>query len=487
MSGTPWRTRFAPSPTGAMHLGNARTAILNWLIAQQSQGTFCVRLEDTDQERSSFASEASILSALNWMGLAPQEPVRRQSTRLERYKDTAFKLWENGLAYPCFCTEAELQKDREMAAAKGMPPRYSRRCADLSAEEAREKINAGLPFTLRFKVPDTSETIHFKDLLKGDMDIPIQAFGDFVILRSTGWPSYNLAVVVDDLAMHINLVVRGEDHLTNTARQILLYRALNATPPHFAHHGLLVDREHKKLSKRAGAKSLPQLMAEGIHPLAMVHYLAGLSGAIKGKGIVRSMDDLVSRFNPMRLGRGNAVFLDEDLENLNAAYWHKLPAQDLLPHIQGLESLGRPWQEIPDQHKEDMITVVQQNAAGAHAFVSLLAPLLTDKVTYSLEAVKALALPETQKVIAIFCQILSAITGDREQPLPSQEVNNLLTQVGSSAGVKGKGLYFPLRMALMGSSEGPEIKGLFKVLSLSNIQTRLTRALEFAPKTPDGP
>lgn len=481
MSGIPWRTRFAPSPTGAMHLGNARTAILNWLIARQSQGTFCVRLEDTDQERSSFASEASILSALDWMGLTPQEPVRRQSTRLERYKDTALKLWEKGLAYPCFCTEADLQQDRETAAAKGMPPRYSRRCAALQPEEVREKINAGIPFTLRFKVADAPEGIHFRDLLKGDMDIPTQAFGDFVILRSNGWPSYNLAVVVDDLDMHINLVVRGEDHLTNTARQILLYRALDATPPYFAHHGLLVDQEHKKLSKRAGAKSLPQLMAAGIHPLALVHYLAGLSGAIKGKGIVSSMDDLVQRFNPMRLGRGNAVFLDEDLENINHTYWHKLPAHDLLPHIQGLESLGRPWQDMSDKHKENLIAVVQQNATGAHSFTSLLAPLLTDEVTYSLEAVRVLTRPKNQKVIQVLCQILAANTADRNQPLPLQEIDALLTQAGTTAGVKGKDLYFPLRMALMGSSEGPEIKGLFHVLPLSNVLSRLEKAREFVP------
>ena len=478
MSGTPWKTRFAPSPTGAMHLGNARTAILNWLIARQSGGTFCLRLEDTDQERSSFASEASILSALDWMGVIPEGPIFRQSTRLDIYAETAMQLWKKGHAYPCFCTEAELERDREMAAAKGLPPRYTRRCAHLTPEEAQEKIDAGAPFTLRFKVSDNPQGIHFRDLLKGDMDIPTQAFGDFVILRSNGWPSYNLAVVVDDLAMDINLVVRGEDHLTNTARQILLYRALEKTPPHFAHHGLLVDRDHKKLSKRTGARSLPQLMAEGMHPLALVHYLAGLSGAIKGKGIVPSMDDLVKRFNPMRLGRGNAMFLQEDLNALDQNYWHKLPPADLLSHIQGLESLGRPWQDMSELQKTALIGTVQQNAANGHGFAPLLAPFLTQETTYSMEAIRTLRLPESGQVIRTLIQTLEADIQDTAKPLSRDDVNTVLTETGTQAGVKGKGLYLPLRMALMGTSQGPDLKGLIQALPLGSILHRLNTALE---------
>ncbi len=484
MTPIPWHTRFAPSPTGAMHLGNARTAILNWLIARKHQGHFSVRLEDTDRERSSFSSEASILSSLAWMGTEPDHSIVRQSTRLYRYQEAARSLMDRGLAYPCFCTEAELQKDRETAAAKGLPPRYTGTCSALAPEEAWIKMEQGHPYTIRFRVDQDSQSVGFHDLIKGEMAIPTQAFGDFVILRSNGWPSYNLAVVVDDLDMEITLVLRGEDHLTNTARQILLYKAMAKTTPHFAHHGLLVNKDQRKLSKRTGARSIPDLMRAGVHPLALVHYLAGLSGAIKGKKIVTCPEELVDRFNPMRLGRGNGVFLAEELDQLSRAYWHKLDAEKLFPHIQGLESLGAPWQELPAERKTALVTTVQPNAACGHGFTPLLAPLVHDNVCYSPGAIDLLRQGQSKRIIKTFLDLfLGSIRREdypSNTPLPLDGIGGILKETSKRAQVTGKDLYLPLRMGLMGTSQGPEIKQLFAVLTGDQIISRMRDAIALA-------
>jgi glutamyl-tRNA synthetase/nondiscriminating glutamyl-tRNA synthetase len=487
MTPTPWRTRFAPSPTGTMHLGNARTAILNWLMARKHQGSFSVRLEDTDRERSTFASEASILSSLAWMHLEPDHPVIRQSTRLERYRNMARTLMDKGLAYPCFCTEAELHKDREMAAAKGLPPRYTGKCAGLSPQEISKKMDQGLAYTIRFRVDQSMPDIQFNDLIKGSMHIPVQAFGDFVILRSNGWPSYNFAVVVDDQDMDITLVLRGEDHLTNTARQILLYKALDMVPPQFAHHGLLVDKNQRKLSKRTGAKSIPQLMDAGIHPLALVHYLAGLSGAVKGKKIVGSLDELVDRFNPMRLGRGNAVFLMQELEQLSKTYWHKLDPENILPHLQGLACLEPSWTRLSARRQNALIATVQPNAGCSHDFVPMLMPLLRLQAWYTPQAIQLLQRQPNGHIIQTFLDLVLEYTAlshhPADSPLPLDEVARILKETSTRAKVTGKALYLPLRMGLMGTSQGPEIKQLFTVLSSEQVIRRMQDACTLAGTT----
>jgi glutamyl-tRNA synthetase/nondiscriminating glutamyl-tRNA synthetase len=467
-----------------MHLGNARTAILNWLIAKKQHGHFSVRLEDTDRERSSFSSEASILASLDWMHLEPGHPVIRQSSRLTRYQETAHFLMDQGLAYPCFCTEAELQSDRETAAAKGLPPRYNGTCSSLSPEEIQTKIDQGHPYTIRFRVDQNIGDVRFTDLIKGEIHIPVQAFGDFVILRSNGWPSYNLAVVVDDLDMAITLVLRGEDHLTNTARQILLYRALGKEPPRFAHHGLLVDKDQRKLSKRSGAKSLPELMAAGIHPLALVHYLAGLSGAVKGKQIVKSLDELVDRFNPMRLGRGNAVFVIQELEQLSRTYWHKLDPGELFAHIQGLESLGESWHNLSLARQTALVGTVQANTHCGHDFAPLLAALVHKGVCYTSEAVQLIRHKQNAAIIRTFLDLVLAFIAlqdhPADMPLPIEEVGRILKETSEHAQVTGKSLYLPLRMGLMGTSQGPEIKQLFTVLTSGQITNRLQEASALA-------
>lgn len=476
-TGGPWRTRFAPSPTGHMHLGNARTAILNRLLAEQSGGTFLVRLEDTDRERSTFKAEASILDTLVWLGMEPDEPVMRQSSRLDLYQKTCEKLLEAGRAYPCFCTEQELETERETARAENRAPRYLGKCHTISREDARRRMQDKEPYTIRFHVA-SDEPVTFTDLLKGEISIPTDAFGDFVILRSTGWPSYNLAVVVDDADMDINLVLRGEDHLSNTARQILLYRALDLTEPHFAHHGLLLSEDRKKLSKRHGAKSVRQLRDEHIHPMGLVHYLASLAGGVKTKKIAENAEELAEQFNPFSLGRGGVVFSEPELQNLSQAYWHGLAPEAILAEATPFLSRIKGWKELDEKHKSTLIAAVQENMSSAADLPDLLRFFLRPEVTYSLEALNGLRSPEAAPIITALDEILQSIDTDPELPIPSDIRAGLFKELSTRSEAKGKQLYHPLRHILTGTDQGPELKVLVALLPLQWMRKRAEDALD---------
>ncbi len=471
-TGGPWITRFAPSPTGALHLGNVRTAILNHLLAKQSGGKFLLRLEDTDQERSTFAAEAAILWSMSWLGLVPDEPVRHQSLRLDLYRKAVDRLVDDNQAYPCFCTDNELEQDRKEAAAKNLPPRYSGRCARMAADERAERLSRGDAHAIRFRLPEKTD-ISFTDLIKGQVSIPAGAFGDFVLLRSNGWPSYNLAVVVDDANMGVNLVLRGEDHLTNTARQILLYDALRLTAPAFAHHGLLMDTDGKKLSKRSGALSIPECMKMGLEPLAIVQYLASLSGALPTKNIFASLDDMARAFNPFALGRGNAVMSLDELKALSARVFR---AADLADQVQELdESLptSNAWHEIDPQIRRDLLASLRENAANMQEMRALL-PLFTEKETrFSPKALTELA--ASLPVLVALDHAMSAHNPDAG--LQKDDASAVLRQISQTAGVKGRQLYHPIRLALTGSDNGPELATLLSLLPAALIRERTQSVL----------
>ncbi len=470
-TGGPWITRFAPSPTGVLHLGNVRAAILNFLLARQSGGKFLLRLEDTDRERSTFASEAAILWSLSWLGLTPDEPVRHQSLRLERYAQAVRDLVDRDLAYPCFCTEAELERDRELAAQNGLPPRYSGRCAHLDPAERAARLDRGEAHVIRLRCP-ADRTIRFTDLIKGDMSVPTSAFGDFVLLRSTGWPSYNLAVVVDDADMGVNLVLRGEDHLTNTARQILLYEALGHALPAFAHHGLLVDPDGKKLSKRTGALSIPECMDMGLSPLAVVQYLAGLSGALQTKTILPSLDEMARAFNPFALGRGNAVLSIEELKHFSARVFRATEPASLVRALDESLPSTDPWRDLDEPTKCDLTVSLRENAASLEELRALLPHFTTDDVRFSPEALRELA--ASLPVLSALEQTLA--DHDPSARLDKTAVNAVLRQTGETAQVKGKQLYHPIRLALTGAESGPELTALLTLLPAGRIRQRVRTA-----------
>lgn len=471
-TGGPWVTRFAPSPTGVLHLGNVRTAILNQLLARQSGGKFLLRLEDTDQERSTFAAEAAILWSLSWLGLAPDEPVRHQSLRLALYRQAVDSLQAQNLAYPCFCSEAELERDRQQAAASNLPPRYSGRCAELSPQERAERLERCETHAIRFRLPEKPE-VGFTDLIKGQVTVPAGAFGDFVLLRSNGWPSYNLAVVVDDADMGINLVLRGEDHLTNTARQILLYEAMKLTAPSFAHHGLLVDADGKKLSKRTGALSIPECMEMDLEPMAVVHYLASLSGALPTKNLFASLEEMALAFNPFALGRGNAVMSLEELKSLSARVFR---AGELATQVEALNvSLPDtdPWHKVDPEIRPQLLASLRENASNLHELRTLL-PLFTEEETsFTPKALTELA--ASLSVLRALDQAMSS--HDSASRLHKEAINVVLRQAGEQASAKGRQLYHPVRLALTGSDCGPELTTLLTLLPAGLIRKRIQTVL----------
>jgi glutamyl-tRNA synthetase/nondiscriminating glutamyl-tRNA synthetase len=472
-TGGPWVTRFAPSPTGVLHLGNARTAILNFLLARQSGGSFLLRLEDTDQERSSFAAEAAILWSLSWLGLAPDEPARHQSLRLDLYRQAVDRLLAEDRAYPCFCTEAELEREREAAAAANLPPRYSGRCARLSATERAERLAQGVAHAVRFRLPDDADA-SFTDLIKGHVTVPAGAFGDFVLLRSNGWPSYNLAVVVDDADMGITLVLRGEDHLTNTARQILLYRAFGFSAPQFAHHGLLVDPDGKKLSKRSGALGIPDCIRAGLDPLAVVHYLAALSGALPTKHLFASLEDMAGAFNPFALGRGNAVMNLDELKALSSRYFR---AADPALQVQALDETlpaSDAWHGMERQMRLDLVTGLRENAASLDELRALLPCFTEPDVRFDGRALAHLA--GSEAVLRALDEGLAAF--DAQARLTPKEATALLQETAARAGVKGRALYHPIRLALTGTESGPELAALLTLLPADRLRGRIRTALD---------
>src|SRR6266542_6371819 len=321
------RVRFAPSPTGQLHVGNARTALFNWLLAHGKDGTFILRIEDTDAERSTRESEHSILEDLRWLGLDWDEGPDvgglhgpyRQSERLHLYASYANELMTGGHAYFCFCSPQQLDAERQADLAAARPPRYRGTCRSLAPEESRRRMEAGERPVIRFKVPDSTE-VAFHDVVRGDVTFNTEQFGDPIIVRSDGRPQYNFAVVIDDALMEITHVIRGEDHISNTPRQILLYQALGFTPPEFAHLSLVMGPDHSPLSKRHGATSVAEFRAKGYLPEALLNYLALIGWSPGGGDELLPIDELARRFTLEAVGHSAGVFDEEKLAWANRHY-----------------------------------------------------------------------------------------------------------------------------------------------------------------------
>ena len=321
------RLRFAPSPTGHLHVGNARTALFNWLLARGQGGTLILRIEDTDAERSTAASEAGILDDLRWLGLTWDEGPDaggtvgpyRQSERLGIYREHAERLLAQGDAYHCFCSPDQLDAERKTALASGQPPKYSGRCRQVPAAEAGARLAGGEAAAIRFKVEAVGD-VAFDDVVRGHVVFHTDVIGDPVIVRSDGRPAYNFAVVIDDALMGITHVIRGEDHVSNTPRQVLLYRAFGYTPPTFAHLSMVIGPDHAPLSKRHGATSVAEFRANGILPEALVNYLA-LIGWSPGEGDeILPAGELASRFRLEDVGKSAGVFDTAKLAWVNRHY-----------------------------------------------------------------------------------------------------------------------------------------------------------------------
>lgn len=474
------RVRFAPSPTGFLHVGGARTALFNWLFARRHGGVFILRIEDTDVERSSSDMVTGILDGLRWLGIdwdegpetgGPSAPYF-QSARLANYRAAADALVSAGRAYRCYCRPEDLKAKRDAAEAAGGAWIYDRACRALPPNVIATHEAAGHPHAVRFLVPDGDTT--FVDLVHGRIAVAHATLDDFVILRSDGYPTYQLSAVVDDAAMAITHVVRGDDHISNTPKQILLYEALEARIPAFAHVPLILGTDKKRLSKRHGATSVSEYEKAGYLPEAMVNFLA-LLGWSPGSGNeeVFTRDQLIQRFTLEGISGGNAVFNPEKLDWFNQQYIARMPAAALLQTIQPALVGAGLWRETFDTTErrwiESVIDLVKSRVRRLVDFTAQLTPFLVDLVDRDPAAVaKHLGAPDVLDHLDAWRAQLETI-----QPFEAVTLEAALRALAEARGIKAGVLIHATRVAVTGQAVSP---GLFEVLVLVG-RSRVVRRL----------
>jgi glutamyl-tRNA synthetase len=478
------RVRFAPSPTGYLHVGGARTALFNWLYARRHGGTFVLRIEDTDVERSSSDMVTGILDGLRWLGLAwdegpgiggPHGPYC-QSERLDRYREAAARLVAGGHAYYCYCSPERLRDEREKAERLGNAWQYDRACLALTPERIAELEAIAAPRAIRFRVPPTATA--FEDAIHGRIAFDSISIEDFVILRSDQYPTYHLSVVLDDIDMAITHVIRGDDHISNTPKHILLFDAFGAATPQFAHVPLILGADKKRLSKRHGATSVTEYRRQGYLPEAMVNFLALLGWSPGDDRELMSMTELTERFSLRGISGGNAVFNTEKLDWMNGQYIARLSPDELLrlvePLLVGaglLDSGSRP----PDAWLYRLLTLLQPRARRLTDFVDLARPFLVDTVEYEPEAVeKHLSSPELSGHVAALADVLRGLA-----PFDESDVETAVRGVAAERGIKAGHLIHATRVAVTGRMTSP---GLFEVLVLlgrTRTVDRLDRLVRF--------
>lgn len=455
------RTRFAPSPTGRLHIGSVRTALFNWLFARHSGGSFILRIEDTDTARSTPESEKGIIEDLSWLGLDHDEGPYignakgpyRQSERLGIYTECARGLVEKGVAYNCYCSKERLETLRASQIKAGAPPRYDGRCDEINPKDAPKNITP----SIRFRVPD--KTVCFNDIVHGEMRFDKTAFGDFVIIGSDGIASYNFAVAMDDALMEITHIIRGDDHMSNTPRQILIFEALGSKPPAFAHIPLVLTPERLPMSKRDLSASLDSLREEGFLPEAVINSGARLGWSFGEEFL--TLDEMAKIFSIKRLSAAPSVFDRDRLKSFNKTAIERLSAENII-QLTGI-SANAP-------RIKDIINAVKPNAVTLGDIKTLGAPFISD-VEYSAEASAILSEPYAKIVIDAFMAEFKK-TGIIDETTCSRTIK----EVKKITNEKGKRLFMPLRCALTGMTEGIELAKAIELLGKEKILSRLEKA-----------
>ena len=449
------RVRFAPSPTGHLHVGNARTALFNWLLARGQHGTFILRIEDTDLERSTRASEQAILDDLRWMGLQWDEGVDaggdygpyRQTERMQSYRDHANRLLAEGRGYYCFCSAETLEVHRKSQLAAGLPPKYAGTCRNIPADAAERRKKSGEAATVRLRVPE-GRTVTFNDVVRGEVTFHTDVIGDPVLVRSDGIPAYNFAVVIDDALMKVTHVIRGEDHISNTPRQILLYEAYGYQPPAFAHLSLVMGPDHAPLSKRHGATSVKEFRDKGYLPEALVNYLALIGWSPGQNEELLPADELARRFRLENVAHSAGVFDEDKLAWANRHYLkmcepHRL-AELAEPH---LRARGQIDGELSADARAWLVSVLPGMAASVDRL-----PQLADRLetVFNFTAAAEALEPALVKALAEELAASPRLT-DKDA------FRAVANRVKDKTGLKGKNLFHPIRVILTGAHEGPEL------------------------------
>lgn len=468
------RVRFAPSPTGYLHVGGARTALFNWLFARHFGGTLILRIEDTDFERSSQEMVDGILEGMRWLGLTWDEGPFFQSQRLDLYRATAEKLLTSGHAYHCFCTRAELEQHRSAAAAAGRPPMYDRRCRRIDRDTATTRRAAGEACAVRFAVPDGGST-GFDDAVFGRVEFSNAEIEDFVLLRSDGVPTYHLSVVADDIDMRLSHIIRGADHISNTPKQVLQYQALGATLPVFAHVPLILGPDKTRLSKRHGATSVMAYKEMGIVPEAFRNFLALLGwspGSEHKDQEIFSSGDLVQLFSLDGISKSNAVFNNDKLAWFNTEYIRAYDARQLLPLIE------EEWRTVgfsPDRSPDEILAAIEllkPRARSLKDFATTFRAYFSDEFEYDPAAVSKFLKDENTR--ALLVQLAGRYS--EMQAFYEATAEQTLRALADENGIKAGALINGARVALTGQAVAPSLFSVMNALGKDRVVARLAAA-----------
>jgi len=474
------RVRFAPSPTGALHVGGARTAIYNWALARRTGGTFILRIDDTDAERSTAENTAQILRSLEWLGLdwdegpevgGPFGPYF-QTERADHYRSALDRMKANGSAYPCFCSATELEAKREAARSGDGSAGYDRTCRHLPADTVAARIAAGEPHVWRLSVPEDRGDILVDDAVRGETTFPASAMDDFVLVRSDGTPTYNFATVVDDADMEITHVIRGDDHLSNTPRQILVFEALGHAVPRFAHLSMIWGADGKKLSKRHGATSVEAFHEEGILPEALLNYLALLGWSLDGDTTIISADTLKTSFSLDRISKNPAIFDPEKLEWMNGMYIREMPPGVLIERmVPWLESAGLATaDDVAARHDwfVSLVPLISERLKRMTEIAPTVGFLLTDRFEPDPAAVaKGLTGAEAYRSVSAAHAALEVL-----EVWETETVETALRALPEALGIKPKIVLQAVRVAVTGSTVSPP---LFESVALLGRDIALAR------------
>jgi len=460
------RVRFAPSPTGYLHIGGARTALFNWLYARHHGGVFILRIEDTDRERSTDEAIDAIINGMSWLGLTWDEGPYRQMDRLDRYHREADRLLAEGKAYTCYCTPDELDEMRKAALARKEAPKYNRRCLTLTESERQACEAQGLKPVIRFRCPDEGSTI-IRDHVKGEVVFENQNLDDFIMVRADGIPTYNFAVVIDDYDMSITHVIRGDDHLSNTPRQVVLYQALGYKVPEFAHLPMILGPDKTRLSKRHGATAVEAYRDEGYLPQALINYLALLGWGFEDQTVF-SLDELIEKFGLEAVGKSPAVFDPAKLEWMNGVYIRELTLKELAEHQKRfMRAAGLPIEMYEDAWYLRLAEITQERLTKLADIVGL-SDFFFRRVPLDPAAVeKVLKKEGTKEVLEKAIEVLSV-----SFPFESHEIEARLRALAEETGIKAKFVFQPLRVAVSGRTVSPP---LFETMELLGRDTTIER------------
>ncbi len=477
------RVRYAPSPTGHLHIGNARTALFNYLYARHLDGKFIIRIEDTDGSRNIEGGEDSQLKFLKWLGLDWDEGVDvggdfgpyRQSERNDLYKKLYDELLEKDLAYKCYCTSEELEAERDAQSAKNEMPRYSEKCRHLTAKEQEALVAEGREPSIRFAVPK-GKTYTFNDIVKDNVSFESNGIGDFVIVKKDGIPTYNFAVAVDDHYMEISHVLRGDDHISNTPRQQMIYEAFGWEAPKFGHMTLIVNDSGRKLSKRDESiiQFIEQYEELGYLPEAIFNFVVLLGWSPEGEEEIFSKEELIKIFDADRLSKSPASFDKDKLTWMNNQYIKKLPLEEVielaLPHLQKSGALPTELTEEQRVWAHDLIALYQEQLHYGAEIVELSAQFFNKHIEYDEEAQAVLAGEQIPEVMASLKEKLEEL-----EVFDAASIKAAIKAVQKDTGHKGRNLFMPVRVVTTGETSGPELPAAIALVGKENAVERITK------------